>query len=259
MMRARFLVALLVAGVAVPITSLAQTATTDNSRNHPEWTGVYRMAKGAELAGFKPEFPDDAALDAEIYKHLQPWARLKLQQTNGVADDTGAVCQLDGIFRMNLRGAGFMWLPAGNKIILVSSNFYSGGIRNVYLDRPHPKYPPPTWGGHSVGRWEGDELVVDTVGFNDKTWLTSSMQPHTEEMHVIERHRMVAKGLMEVRYTVADRQALTSPITHSRFYTRVADEVREVVCNPEPGDQRMWTEFRNQALKHGMLPLSPKE
>jgi hypothetical protein len=240
----------------------AQTPAAAPAKTHPEWTGYYRMARGADLAGFKPENQDeqdsaiDRALDAAITPKLQPWARLKLAQTYGTAEDTGAICQLDGLFRIPVRGGGFMWLPAGNKIILVSSNIYSGGIRNVYLDRPHPKYPTPSWMGDSVGHWEDDTLVVDTIGFNDKTWLTSSMQPHTEELHVVERFRMAAKNLLEWRVTVDDRQALIAPYTFSRYYKLAAPEVRESICNPEPGDQRMWSEFRYQARKHSMLPVA---
>jgi hypothetical protein len=235
----------------------AQSAATPPARNHPEWTGVYRLARGAELAGFKPEHEDEKELDAVIYAHLQPWARLKMAQTNGVADDTGAVCQLDGIFRILIRAGGFWWLPTGNKVLLVSTAVYSAGVRSIRMNGSHPKYPPPTWLGDSVGHWEGEVLVVDTVGFNDKSWLTSSMQPHSEELHVVERYRLAAKGLMELRMTVEDRQALTSPYTYSRYYKLVEPELPETICNPEPGDQQMWTEFRQKARKSGMLPATP--
>ncbi|MES1256143.1 MAG: hypothetical protein ABUS56_11075 [Acidobacteriota bacterium] len=245
-------VSLLLAAVLLPSLGLAQPpGAPDNRGNHPEWTGLYRTARGAELAGFKP---DPVNLDAEIFRHLQPWARLKLAQTNGVAEDTGAICQLDGIFRINLVGNGFMWLPTRDKVIIISTHFYSAGSRNVFVDRPHPKYPPPTWLGHSVGRWEGDTLVVDTVGFNSKSWLTSSMQPHTEELHVVERYRMAAKELMELQITVEDRQALSSPYTYTRYFKRVGDEVPENVCNADEGEQELWSGFRQKALQRGMVP-----
>lgn len=244
---------------AASATMLAQAPSTGPEGNHPDWIGAYKLARGEDLKGYHPEHPDDAALDEEIDKHLQPWARVKMNQTYGVADDTGAICQLDGTFRILLRGGGFGWLPAGpNRVLLLSLHIYTAGVRKVYLDRPHPKYPTPTWLGHSIGRWDGDTFVVDTVGYNDKSWLTSSMQPHTEELHSVERYRMVAPGMMELRTTIEDRQALTSPYTYTRYYKRIASEVGENVCNPEPGDQRMWTEYRVKALKFGMLPLTPK-
>lgn len=238
---------------------LAQTAPS-YAANHPDWIGYYRNSHADELQGFKPSFTDDKLLDVEIEKHLQPWAKVKMEQTNGVAEDTGAICQLDGPFRLVIRGGSFQWLPTldGKKILLVSGGIYSAGVRKVYMDRPHPKYPPPTWLGDSIGRWEGDTLVVDTVGFNSKFWLTSSMQPHTEELHSIERYRMAAKGLIEVETTIEDRQALTSPYKYTMYFTKVDSEVGEHVCNPEEGDMRMWNDYRVKGIKAGMIPVSPK-
>src|SRR5437764_12638105 len=63
---------------------------------HPDWSGVYRFARGADLAGFKLVAPD---LDAEAKAHLRPWARLKMLATNGTAEDRGAICQPDGLVR----------------------------------------------------------------------------------------------------------------------------------------------------------------
>jgi hypothetical protein len=254
---------MLLLAAAPPRTSVPPPAASKPAVNHPEWAGVYRLARGAALGGFQPEHEDEKELDAVINGHLQPWARLKMAQTNGVADDTGAICQLDGIFRIPLRAGGFWWLPAGDpagsKILLISTSIYSAGVRRVVLDGRHPKYPPPTWLGDSIGHWEADTLVVDTVGFNDRSWLTSSMQPHTEELHVVERFRLVAKGMMEVRTKVEDRQALTSPYTYSRYYKLAETELPETICNPEPGDQEMWMEFQRKALRSGMLSIPSNE
>ena len=71
---------------------------------------------------------------------------------------------------------------------LFEGNIHS--YRQIFLDgRKHPADPNPTWYGHSVARWEGDTLVVDSVGFNDKFWFDFAGHPHTEQLHVIERYR----------------------------------------------------------------------
>ena len=79
------------------------------------------------------------------------------------------------------------------------------GFRQVFMDgRAHPSDWDPTWLGHSLGKWEGDELVVDTVGFNDRSWigtLGDGYLPHTEMLHVIERYRRVDFGHMEATVT----------------------------------------------------------
>ena len=226
--------------------------------NHPEWAALYSiapalredqtytksMAKG--LGGFEPVNPN---LDQVIKAHLRPWALAKMAETNGAAEDTGAICQVSGIFRYNASVGGFLWLPGPGEIVMVATNMNVGGVRRIYTHRDHPRNLPPTWLGDSVGRWEGDTLVVDTVGFNDKTWLYYGMEPHSEDLHVVERIRLVAPGLMEIHTDVEDRQALTSPYTFSRYYRANGTERPEHLCNDEPGEQREWSGWRKRALK----------
>ena len=247
----RFTVTTLVAAALALSPCVAQMEGAQPGQPHADWFGFYKLASGKDLAGFTPE---NQNLRPVVVAHLQPWARIKMEQTNGVADDTGAICQLKGFLRTQVIG-GFLWMPAGSQILMVGESS-SSGVRRIFLDRPHPKYPPPTWLGHSVGRWEGDTLVIDTVGFNDKTWLTLSMQPHTENLHTVERIHPVAPGLLELRTVVEDRQALTSPYTFSRYYKLAGREMKEEVCAGEPGDMRMWSEWRQKALRAGMVPLA---
>jgi len=228
--------------------------TTSRPAAPPDWSGVYRFARGADLAGFTQINPL-AGLDKLIISHLQPWARMKMLATNGVAEDRGAICQMDGLFRQFQGAAGFQWLNAGDKIVLASSMLQVVGVRRIYFSDRHPTRLPFTWLGHSIARWEGDTLVVDTIGFNDKTWLMSAMQPHTEELHIVERIRAVGDGsLLEFHTTIEDRKALTSPYEYSRYYKRTDGEYVESLCNSEPGDARMWDGFRRHALANPPPP-----
>jgi hypothetical protein len=104
--------------------------------------------------------------------------------------------------------------------------------RQIFLDgRSHPSDPNPTWLGHSVGRWEGDTLVVDSIGFNDKTWLDLNGHPHTEMLHVVERYRRPDLGHLELELTVEDSGALKKPWIIKRTYTLdPKDDVMEAVC-----------------------------
>ena len=96
-------------------------------------------------------------------------------------------------------------------LIMINENDVPGH-RQVFLDgRPHPKDPNPTWMGHSVGKWEGDTLVIDTVGLNDKTWITMQVSPHTEEMQLIERYRRPDLGHLEVEFTIVDPKTYARP------------------------------------------------
>jgi hypothetical protein len=104
--------------------------------------------------------------------------------------------------------------------------------RTVYLDgRGHPKDPNPDWMGHSIGHWEGDTLVVDTIGFNDKSWLDNVGHPHTERLHVTERIRRPDFGHLEIEFTIDDPGAYSKPWIIKRIADLdTRDEIGEYVC-----------------------------
>jgi hypothetical protein len=107
-----------------------------------------------------------------------------------------------------------------------------GEVRRVYMDVPHSANPKPSWYGESVGHYEGDTLVIDTIGLNDKTTADIYRTPHTDKMHVVERWRMVDGGEgMEAVFTVDDPDAFYQPWTGMRRYRRVQyDQIPESIC-----------------------------
>jgi hypothetical protein len=242
----------------------ADAASHNASPLHVEWSGYYAIAQAKSLKGFAPVNQD---LDPVVMAHLQPWALEKIKETNGVADDMGAICNLAGIFRHPSVIGAFYWLPVPGKIVMAfTRELETAGVRRIYLTDQHPKNLPATYLGHSIGHWEAPAaknsneptLVVDTIGFNDKTWLMSGLEPHTEELHVVERIRLVDNGtLLEVSTTVDDRKALTSPYTYSRYYRKTDQEFHEEICNGDAGEQELWVGFHQSALKHGFRP--PKD
>jgi hypothetical protein len=85
-------------------------------------------------------------------------------------------------------------------------------LRRVYMDgREHPEGYPFGWMGHSTGKWDGDTLVVDTAGVNDKTWLDGVGTPHSDALHVVERIRRVDHDTMEIEFLFEDPKAFTKP------------------------------------------------
>lgn len=106
--------------------------------------------------------------------------------------------------------------------------------RRIPIDEKleHPNDLVPTWMGDSVGHWEGEKLVVDVVGFNDKTWLGGSGTIHTERLHVVERYRLNDDGTLSWEATVEDPGALTKPWQTGRLLRRPGPDVRveEYVC-----------------------------
>jgi len=104
--------------------------------------------------------------------------------------------------------------------------------RRIAMDAPHSPNPKPSWYGESVGHYEGDTLVVDTIGLNDKTFVDIYRTPHTEKLHVVERWRMLDGGQrMEVIFTVDDPDAFYEPWSAMRRYRRVQQTDTEKICS----------------------------
>ena len=105
--------------------------------------------------------------------------------------------------------------------------------REVFMDgRALPDSPNPTWSGYSVGRWDGDTFVVESAGFNDKTWLDFAGHPHTERLHVTERLRRRDFGHMQLELTIDDPGAYTRSFAIPVELQFMAEsELLEVVCN----------------------------
>jgi hypothetical protein len=109
------------------------------------------------------------------------------------------------------------------------------GFRQVFLDgRRHPSNWDPTWMGHSTGKWEGDALVIDTIGFNDRSWLGGiggGTIPHTEMLHMIERYRRVDFGHMDLAITFDDPGTFVKPYhINVTFNLAPQEELMEYVC-----------------------------
>ena len=117
-----------------------------------------------------------------------------------------------------------------NSILNVGDDY-----RQIFLDgRELPRDPNPTWHGYSVGRWEGDTLVIDTAGFNDRSWLDRAGHPHSERLHMTERLRRIDFGHLQVQVTFDDPETMTRPLTLQRVRNYLADtEMQEQVCENE--------------------------
>jgi hypothetical protein len=104
------------------------------------------------------------------------------------------------------------------------------GVDQIFLDgRGHPANFDPSWMGHSVGRWDGDTLVVDTVGFNDRSWL--GLFPHTEKLHVVQRYSRPDLGHLEKEITIEDPATFVKPWQqHVKWELAPAEEIHELIC-----------------------------
>jgi hypothetical protein len=186
------------------------------SNGKPDFSGVW-LANG-------DRYPDAPA--------VLPWAAalVKERVENNMKDAPHTRCMPQG---MPIPGGAppFMAKFVHTPSLLVALFEDAPGFRQMFLDgRGHPADPDPTWLGHAIGKWDGNTLVVDTIGFNDKSWIPPFF-PHTEMLHVTERYRRPDFGHLEIAVTFDDPGTFTKPWNHNLIWDLVPDEeLLEYLC-----------------------------
>jgi hypothetical protein len=167
---------------------------------------------------------------------LLPAAKALMDQRQS-KDDPEANCLPTGIPRV----APYPWRIVQTPthiFFLFEGNIHS--YRQIFMDgRKHPADPDPTWYGHSIGSWDGDTLVVDTIGFNDKFWFDFRGHPHTEQLHTIERYTRKDLGVLENKVTIIDPGDYSKPFTLT-FTARLRpqEELMEYICQENQQDSQ---------------------
>jgi hypothetical protein len=231
--------------------------------------GVPRTADGkVNLTAPPPRTPDgkpdlsgtyhtDAGYFGNLARDLKPgdvlmlpWAdaQVKENQTNLHKNDPMVNCLPPGVPRVNLGGSRGMPHPfkvvqTPTLVVFLYETSTNQTFRQVFLDgRPLPNDPNPTWLGYSVGRWEGDTLVVTTTGFNGRAWIdTGSGHPQTDVAKVTERFTRRTVGTLEIEITIDDPKAYTKPWTAKVPVNLLADsDLIETFCENERDIQKMF-------------------
>jgi hypothetical protein len=161
----------------------------------------------------------------------------KYRQDTEMKDDPEGFCLPPGIPRM-------MYTPYPTEIFQLPDRIlfiYEGGAhvwRIIWMDgRKHPADPNPTYLGDSIGHWEGDTLVVDSVGFNERTWLDAAGHPHGEKLHVIEKFTRPNMNTLRLEATIEDPDFYTAPWTVVTTATwRPGQELLEYICQENNRD-----------------------
>ncbi len=167
---------------------------------------------------------------------LQPWAAAEVRRRTEEAaagrpvPSPQEVCQPSGVPNVITLPAPVLVLQQPTKVVILYQRDHQ--VRHVHLNTRHSANPKRSWYGESVGHYEGDTLVVDTIGMNDKTPVDIFGTPHSEALHVVERYRPInGRRQMEVVFTVTDAKAFTTPWTARMVYGRSpAPELTEEAC-----------------------------
>jgi hypothetical protein len=193
----------------------------------------------------KPSFVGVWLSDPKTYANvgtvaLKPAYQKIYQQRsddNPAKKDPVARCLPTGVPRILADPFQIMQTP---KVVLMMFQGGTHSFRQLFLDEPHPDDIDAAWMGHSVAKWEGDTLVVDTNSFNDLTWLNAKGLPHSESLHVVERYTRPDVGHLNVTITMDDKEAFAKPVTFQRVHTLAAgkDSLSEFVCNEKSIDQQ---------------------
>ncbi len=137
----------------------------------------------------------------------------------------GGLVRLGPPTRLIATGGGGLYeiIQTPSKVILLFQ--YQHEVRHIYTDgREHPKNLELTWNGHSIGRWDGDTLVVDTIGLRDESWLDSAGHEHSTQLHIVERIRRIDAETLEIERTFSDPIALAKPFTMGVVLTLSPDK-----------------------------------
>lgn len=158
-------------------------------------------------------------------------AAAAIVQTRKPEDDPMGVCVPPGVPRVMSTAFPIEILQTPGRVTILLE--YDHFVRRVYTDeRPHPAELEPTWMGDSIGRWEGDTLVVETVGIDERTWLDERGLPHSDALKVTERFRKSPDGKsLSHEITLDDPKMYARPWTSSKTYIAKPDmRIMEFVC-----------------------------
>lgn len=193
----------------------------------PDWSGVWQMQGGTVFdRSTVNDVPGGAGTSGvrERPPYNAQWEQRYLKNIQGVTDgsfpDPLTFCGIPaGMPRMVNQPDGYDWIVTPGQVWETTEN--AGGVRRIFTDgRGHPKTLTPTYNGHSIGHWEGDTLVVDTVGMMGDSIIDRTGIQLSDQRHVVERIRRIDADTLEDQLTIEDPVALTGPWRVTKTFRR---------------------------------------
>lgn len=208
----------------------------------------YRTGGGGGYGGY--------AWSAEL-PAMTPWAQTRFDASRPTFGPRGVMqiestdpvydCYPPGLPRVYFHPFPFEIIQLPGRVLQMFE--YHHQNRRIYTDgRGHRDDLAPLWMGDSIGRWEGDTLVIETTNFNDQTWLDRRGLPHSDQLEVTERMHIREDGLLQIDVTVEDPVAFPEPWTGQKLFERVDWDIEEFACRERNGSTA-FTEFEEQLLE----------
>jgi hypothetical protein len=225
--------------------------TPRTADGHPDLTGVWhlqperRATPAPDNVAAGPPGVNPNSLTANIFRDMKgevpetpEGTRVRIARTkDGKRLNPTVFCLPMGIPSDNFVVEVVKFVQAPKEIIVMYE--VDGSYRQIYLDgRPLPTDPSPSWMGYSTAHWDGDTLVVESEGFNDRTWLDMSGHAHSEQLHLTERYHRRDYGHMDVEMTFNDPVMYTKPFSIHFTHQLVPDsDILEAYCNENEKDR----------------------
>src|SRR5579863_9603234 len=228
------------AGSSIGATGAAKTAAATT----PDLGGVWRRSRRPPDNKRKYTLFDIALSLTNEQPPMTPWGLEKFKAakpnvgphavTLAETNDPTVQCFPPGVPKVYLmRGAPLEILQESGRVVMYFE--YDHFVREIFTDgRQHTPDLNPTWMGEAIGKWDGNTLVVDTVGFNDKTWLDYDGHPHSDALHLVERIRRVNHDTLVNDITIEDPKAYTKPwVSHMVFDLKPDWKIEETICEDD--------------------------
>jgi hypothetical protein len=210
---------ILFASISVPLAQMGgQSGPAQPQKSAPaDLSGLWMLhpapaASAYSSFSFTKDLPPMTAWGESKYKEAKPVFGPN-KTTPKLSNDPVYGCFPPGLPRVYLHSKPIEIVQLPDEVIMMYE--YDRIVRHIYIDgRPHDEFlDPPLWMGDSIGKWEGDTLVIDVIGFNDKTWLDRLGHPHSDALHVVERLRRVNHDTLSDEITIEDPKAYTKSWT----------------------------------------------
>ena len=209
------------------------------SGSTPDLSGIWEPDfKGPEGIRLNTWDPSDPFAAHPEKAPMTPWAAEKFkdvrppfgaQQTfNDTNDPVQRYCDPPGIPRIYMYPWEITFIQTPKVVYILYE--YTKVWREIAMDREHPKDPDTSWMGDSIGKYEGDTFVIDTIGLSDKTWLDQAGHPHSDALHVIERFRRLDHERLELSVTIDDPKAYTKTFSAAKVYKVTTAPMGETLC-----------------------------
>jgi len=229
-------------GIVVTLTVLstlsAQTNQPQETRvGTPDLSGVWNLRRSPTQRYLGYAFAKDEP-------PMTPWAEQRFLNNKpsfgpraaSDSNDPDYDCYPAGVPRVYLHPTPFEIFNVPERVIMFFE--HDNIVRQIWLNREHPKELDPSevqWFGDSIGKWEGDTLVVDTIGFNDKTWLDRAGTPHSDALHLVERIRRLNHSTLQIDLSFEDPKAYTKTWgSRLLFQLKPGWHIFEHVCRDYP-------------------------